>query len=73
MGTTSEGLAIITKGLAVGEQVVREGQFLLGPESRVDIKDPSGAAEETTAETKKGRADRGKRDKAKAEEKRGAS
>ena len=42
IGTTSEGIAIITKGLAVGEQVVREGQFLLGPESRVDIKNPNG-------------------------------
>ncbi len=73
MGSSSEGLAIIAKGLAVGEQVVREGQFLLGPESRVDIKDQSGAAEKTTAETKKGGANRGKRDKAKAEEKRGAS
>ena len=69
MGSSSEGLAIIAKGLAVGEQVVREGQFLLGPESRVDIKDQSGAAEKTTAETKKGGANRGKRDKAKAEEK----
>ncbi len=49
IGTTSEGIAIIAKGLAVGEQVVREGQFLLGPESRVDIKDPNGVTEETTA------------------------
>ena len=39
IGTTSEGEAIIAKGLAVGEQVVREGQFLLGPESRVEIKE----------------------------------
>jgi membrane fusion protein, multidrug efflux system len=72
IGTTSEGIAIITKGLAVGEQVVREGQFLLGPESRVDIKNPNGVTEETTAE-KKGRADRDKRDGTKAEGKRGAS
>ena len=50
IGTTSEGIAIITKGLAVGEQVVREGQFLLGPESRVEIKNPNGVTEETTAE-----------------------
>ena len=73
MGSSSEGLAIIAKGLAVGEQVVREGQFLLGPESRVDIKDPGGAAEKPAAEAKKGGANRGKRDKAKAEDKRGAS
>ena len=73
IGTTSEGIAIITKGLAVGEKVVREGQFLLGPESRVDIKDPNGVTEKTTGEEKRGRADRGKRDRTKAEEKRGAS
>ena len=73
IGTTSEGIAIITKGLAVGEQVVREGQFLLGPDSRVDIKNPTGVTAETAAEGKKGRADKGKPDKTKAEEKRGAS
>jgi multidrug efflux system membrane fusion protein len=39
MGTTSGGEAVITKGLAAGEQVVREGQFLLGPESRIEIKE----------------------------------
>ena len=73
IGSSSEGLAIIAKGLAVGEQVVREGQFLLGPESRVDIKDQGGVAEKTAAEGKKGGANRGKREKAKAEDKRGAS
>jgi multidrug efflux system membrane fusion protein len=36
---TQEGQAVIAKGLAAGEVVVREGQFLLGPGSRVDIKD----------------------------------
>ncbi len=35
---TNEGEAIIAKGLQPGEQVVREGQFLLGPGARVDIK-----------------------------------
>jgi membrane fusion protein, multidrug efflux system len=39
MGTTSGGQAVITKGLAAGEQIVREGQFLLGPGSRIEIKD----------------------------------
>ncbi len=73
IGTTSEGIAIITKGLAVGEQVVREGQFLLGPDSRVDIKNPTGVTAETAAEGKKGRADKGKRERTKTEEKRGAS
>ena len=73
IGSSTEGLAIIAKGLAVGEQVVREGQFLLGPESRVDIKDQGGVTEKTAAEGKKGGANRGKRDKTKADEKRGAS
>jgi multidrug efflux system membrane fusion protein len=39
LGTTSGGEAVIIKGLAAGEQIVREGQFLLGPESRIEIKD----------------------------------
>jgi multidrug efflux system membrane fusion protein len=73
LGSTNEGIAIIAKGLAVGEQVVREGQFLLGPESRVDIKDPGGVAEKATEANKKGRADNRKRDRTKAEEKRGES
>jgi multidrug efflux system membrane fusion protein len=36
---TDEGEAVIAKGLQAGEQVVREGQFLLGPGTRVEIKD----------------------------------
>ena len=36
---TQEGQAVISKGLVAGEVVVREGQFLLGPDSRVEIKD----------------------------------
>jgi hypothetical protein len=52
---------------------VREGQFLLGPESRVDIKEPSGVAEKATEEGKRGRAENRKRDRTKAEEKRGES
>jgi len=39
LGTTSGGEAVIIKGLAAGEQIVREGQFLLGPGSRIEIKD----------------------------------
>jgi multidrug efflux system membrane fusion protein len=44
---TLEGEAVIAKGLAPGEVVVREGQFLLGPGSRIEIKEvaKSGAAE----------------------------
>jgi membrane fusion protein, multidrug efflux system len=73
IGSTNEGVAIIAKGLAVGEQVVREGQFLLGPGSRVEIKDSTKETAQSTGEGKKGRADGSKRDKAKADEKRGES
>ena len=41
VGQTQQGESVITKGLATGEVVVREGQFLLGPGSRVEIKDPA--------------------------------
>jgi len=37
---TNEGEAVIGKGLQAGEQVVREGQFLLGPGARIEVKDP---------------------------------
>ena len=73
IGSTAEGEAIIAKGLAVGEQVVREGQFLLGPGSRVDVKDPTRAAEEQKGEARKGRGDRSKRDNANAGQKKGES
>jgi multidrug efflux system membrane fusion protein len=47
VGQTNEGEAVIASGLAAGEQIVREGQFLLGPGSRIEIKDTSaGAAKE---------------------------
>ncbi len=36
---TNEGEAVISKGLQPGEQIVREGQFLLGPGSRIEVKD----------------------------------
>jgi multidrug efflux system membrane fusion protein len=63
LGSTDEGVAIIAKGLAAGEQVVREGQFLLGPGSRVEIKDPTKVvADDTKGEGRKGR-DGGKREK----------
>lgn len=64
MGLTNEGEAVIAKGLAAGEQVVREGQFLLGPGSRVAIKDP------TATETKEEKREKGARKgKAKSREK----
>jgi multidrug efflux system membrane fusion protein len=48
LGATSGGEAVITKGLAAGERIVREGQFLLGPGSLIEIKDTtvSGVKEE---------------------------
>jgi multidrug efflux system membrane fusion protein len=67
VGQTQEGEAVIAKGVAAGELVVREGQFLLGPGSQVDIKDAN-----KTAETKEGSKDPGTRGKRKAQE-RGAS
>jgi multidrug efflux system membrane fusion protein len=39
VGRTQDGQAVVAKGLSAGEVVVREGQFLLGPGSRVEIKD----------------------------------
>jgi membrane fusion protein, multidrug efflux system len=62
MGATSGGEAVITKGLAAGEQVVREGQFLLGPESRIEIK------ETAVSDIKEEPKDRGRKSKAKAAE-----
>jgi membrane fusion protein, multidrug efflux system len=55
IGQTNEGEAIIAKGLAAGEQIVREGQFLLGPDSRIEVKDPSKIAEEGKGEGRRGR------------------
>src|SRR5581483_5015269 len=61
VGQSQEGESVITKGLAPGETVVREGQFLLGPGSRVEIKQAAGeGAEEKSGEGRKQRAERGK-------------
>ena len=73
IGATAEGEAIIAKGLAVGEQVVREGQFLLGPGSRIEVKDPTRSVGESRDEPKKGQGDRNKRGGAKADQKKGES
>lgn len=73
IGSTSEGVAIIAKGLDAGEQVVREGQFLLGPGSRVEVKDPTKITEEAKGEGRRGRGEKARRDGAKADEKRGES
>jgi multidrug efflux system membrane fusion protein len=59
---TDEGETVIAQGLQPGEQIVREGQFLLGPGARIEIKDinrdPKPA--ETKEERKKDRAGKGK-------------
>jgi multidrug efflux system membrane fusion protein len=55
VGRTNEGEAVITAGLTAGEQVVREGQFLLGPDSRIEIKDPNATVGETKGEGRRGR------------------
>ncbi len=58
IGLTNEGEAVIAKGLAAGEQVVREGQFLLGPGSRVEIKDPTAAQATEAGQEKRERGGR---------------
>ena len=57
---TNEGEAVIAKGLQPGEQIVREGQFLLGPESRIEVKDgkttEAGAPKTEKSERRKSKA-----------------
>ncbi|HEU4340005.1 MAG TPA: efflux RND transporter periplasmic adaptor subunit [Candidatus Binatia bacterium] len=61
---TSDGQAVISKGVKPGEQIVREGQFLLGPGSRVEVKSGATSAQEGTEEkTERGKAERTKRGK----------
>ena len=72
VGQTQEGEAVITKGLNVGEVVVREGQFLLGPNSQVDIKEAAKAEQTIGAGRAVGRRGGGARTMSKADE-RGAS
>jgi multidrug efflux system membrane fusion protein len=61
---TDEGEAVISKGLQAGEQIVREGQFLLGPGSRIEIKD-------TKTKTEDGKKDRAAKGKGKGKGKEG--
>lgn len=63
VGQSQDGESIITKGLSPGETVVREGQFLLGPGSRVEIKQATAAqpvSGERSEERRKRSAERGK-------------
>jgi hypothetical protein len=72
VGRTEEGQAIIAKGLRPGEVVVREGQFLLAPGSRVEIKDATKPVDAPVDAAAEGRKRAGGKEKAKARE-RGAS
>jgi membrane fusion protein, multidrug efflux system len=63
---TDEGEAVIAQGLQAGEQIVREGQFLLNADSRVEIKETNQEAK--TTETKERKKDRAGKTKAKAQE-----
>jgi multidrug efflux system membrane fusion protein len=60
VGQSQEGESIITKGLAPGEVLVREGQFLLGPNSRVEIKTAGADASNSGGQGRKGQGERGK-------------
>lgn len=60
VGQSQEGESIITKGLAPGEVLVREGQFLLGPNSRVEIKTAGADASNSGGQSRKGQGERGK-------------
>jgi multidrug efflux system membrane fusion protein len=63
---TDKGEAVIAEGLQAGEQIVREGQFLLSAGAKVEIKDTN---QETKAtETKERKRDRAGKTKAKAQE-----
>ena len=74
VGQSQAGESIIAKGLAPGEMVVREGQFLLGPNSRVDIKQTASADGSTGGGQGESRKARGERSKAKNNgDERGAS
>ncbi len=55
LGETNAGEAVIAKGLTPGEKVVREGQFLLGPGSRVEVKVAAAGGPETPTSGRRGR------------------
>jgi membrane fusion protein, multidrug efflux system len=59
---TDEGEAVIANGLQPGEQIVREGQFLLGPGSRIEVRDGK------TTEFGEQKREKGERRKGKAQE-----
>jgi len=61
VASTRNGETVVAKGLSAGEMIVREGQFLLAPGSRVDIKDAANVTDpalDRPDEKRKGRRDR---------------
>jgi multidrug efflux system membrane fusion protein len=76
LGQTNEGEAVVATGLAPGERVVREGQFLLGPGSRIEIKSAAASVSEGAGERRRvrGKADGvGKEELKASEESQGAA
>jgi membrane fusion protein, multidrug efflux system len=59
---TDEGETVIANGLQPGEKIVREGQFLLGPGSRIEVRDSK------STETGEVKREKGERRKGKAQE-----
>jgi membrane fusion protein, multidrug efflux system len=59
---TDEGETVIANGLQPGEKIVREGQFLLGPGSRIEVRDGK------STETGEVKREKGERRKGKAQE-----
>jgi membrane fusion protein, multidrug efflux system len=72
VGQSQAGESVISKGLVPGEVVVREGQFLLGPGSRVEIKETASAEDSKGGARGEGRKGRREGGKSKVDE-RGAS
>jgi membrane fusion protein, multidrug efflux system len=64
--STNEGEAVIAKGLIGGEQIVREGQFLLGPGSRIEFKDLTKTPDDAKEQRRRERGEKA-RSKAKAD------
>lgn len=65
---TTEGEAIIATGLKAGEQVVREGQFLLGPDSRIEFKEPTA----TSKSSERNKSERNKKEGSERRKSKGA-
>jgi multidrug efflux pump subunit AcrA (membrane-fusion protein) len=49
LGPANDGLVVVRRGLAPGEQVVIRGQFALGPGARIITRPPGGGATQPPA------------------------